>query len=114
MMVNFLIRFVSLILFFIQSESFSLLHMNSFSTKLCSHGMHGDGKVAVNSPVGNSVSVYKSSESLGAALCNDFVLSAQNAISRSGRFYVAVPGGSVLKMLGDLNALRNDVEWNKG
>ena len=66
-------------------SSFHLIHqMPQFSFKLSSHGVHDDGKVAVNSPKGNSVSIYNSPADLATALCNDFVLSAQNAITRSG------------------------------
>ena len=95
-------------------SSFHLIHqMPQFSFKLSSHGVHDDGKVAVNSPKGNSVSIYNSPADLATALCNDFVLSAQNAITRSGRFYVAVPGGSVLKMLGGLKEVGKEVDWSK-
>lgn len=95
-------------------SSLNLIHHRpQFSSRLSSHGVHNDGKVAVNSPKGNSVSVYNSPVELATALCNDFVISAQNAITRSGRFYVAVPGGSVLKMLGGLKDLGKEVDWSK-
>jgi hypothetical protein len=47
-----------------------------------------------------NVNVYHDQDKLAHALCNDFVSSAKNEISKKGSFYVAVPGGSVLKMLG--------------
>lgn len=96
-----------------RAGSFHLTGHKASSVRLFSHGVHEDGKVPVNSPVGNTVSIYKTAGDLGTALCNDFILSAQNAISRSGRFYVAVPGGSVLKMLGGLKTLGKDVDWKK-
>jgi hypothetical protein len=67
---------------------FRSVQLNSKKVGLRSHGVHEDGKTAVNSPKGNSVSIYKSPDSLATAVCNDFILSAQNAITRSGRFYV--------------------------
>lgn len=113
----------AMVCFFLQSlllcailgltKSFRQTKISLSSTRLHSHGVHDDGKVAANSHKGNSVSVYKSADELGLAVCNDFVLSAQNAISRSGRFYVAVPGGSVLKMLGGLKSMQSCVDWSK-
>ena len=67
---------------------FRFVQTKSKKVSLWSHGVHEDGKTAVNSPKGNSVSIYKSADSLATAVCNDFILSAQNAITRSGRFYV--------------------------
>jgi hypothetical protein len=67
---------------------FRFVQPKSKKVSLWSHGVHEDGKTAVNSPKGNSVSIYKSADSLATAVCNDFILSAQNAITRSGRFYV--------------------------
>lgn len=69
-------------------NSFHFAQLKSKKFSLWSHGVHEDGKTAVNSPRGNSVSIYKTPDSLATAVCNDFVLSAQNAITRSGRFYV--------------------------
>lgn len=69
---------------------FRLVQFKSRKVILWSHGVHEDGKFPVNSPKGNSVSIYKSPDSLATAVCNDFILSAQNAITRSGRFYVVM------------------------
>ena len=71
-------------------RSFHFTQTRLSSSSLRSHGVHEDGKIAIQSPEGNKVSIYKSTDSLAVALCNDFVLSAQNAISRSGRFFVVM------------------------
>ena len=73
---------------FISVESFRSVRPPRWSISLKSHGVHDDGKITLNTPSGNSVSVYQSPETLASALCNDFILSAQNAITRSGRFFV--------------------------
>lgn len=90
-----MISFVStlvVVAFLAAFSSVNCFHFAQLKSKkvsfLRSHGVHEDGKTAVNTPRGNSVSVYKTPDSLATAVCNDFVLSAQNAITRSGRFYV--------------------------
>lgn len=96
------------------SESYHLQKCFSQSIKL--YAYNEEGKVATNSALGNLVSVYESVESVQDAICNDFIISAQNAISRHDRFYCAVPGGSVLKMLSGLKKIHEDkgfLDWNK-
>jgi hypothetical protein len=85
-----MISFVSTLVVVAFLAAFSSVNCFRFvqPISLWSHGVHEDGKTAVNSPKGNSVSIYKSADSLATAVCNDFILSAQNAITRSGRFYV--------------------------
>jgi cytochrome bd-type quinol oxidase subunit 2 len=46
-----------------------------------------------------SVLVYKTPESLGSALCQDIKEAAVSRIKQKGSFYLAVPGGSVLKLV---------------
>ena len=69
-------------------------------------------KTPVNSVAGFTVSVYSPTE-LATALVQDFLQSAEAAIKRSGAFYCAVPGGSVLKMLGGLKEHKNAIDFSK-
>ena len=85
---NFL--FIILVALSVTVKSLHFTRTRLSSSSLRSHGVHEDGKIAIQSPKGNKVSIFKSTDSLALALCNDFVLSAQNAISRSGRFYVVM------------------------
>jgi hypothetical protein len=84
----FLYFTASVILFSSYSESYTLQKCTSFSSKLYAYSE--DGKIATNSALGNSVSIFESVESVQDALCNDFIISAQNAISRHDRFYVRI------------------------
>jgi 6-phosphogluconolactonase len=52
-------------------------------------------------------------EQLGAAVVKDFLTNAEAAIKKAGAFYCAVPGGSVLKMLGGLKEHKNDLDFSK-
>lgn len=59
------------------------------------------------------VNVYKSAEDVGLALCDDFVNEARKEIQSKGSFHVAVPGGSVLKLLSGLKASKLLIDWSK-
>lgn len=73
---------------------------------------HDWAKHPANTAKGFTVSVY-SAEQLGAAVVKDFLTHAEASIRRAGAFYCAVPGGSVLKMLGGLKEHKNDVDFSK-
>lgn len=73
---------------------------------------HAWAKTPVNSVSGFTVSVYSPTE-LATALVQDFLSQAEAAIKRSGAFYCAVPGGSVLKMLGGLKEHKNAIDFSK-
>eukprot|EP01041_Mallomonas_annulata_P006046 gene6046-12190_t len=60
-----------------------------------------------------SVNVCQTPESLAKFLCRDFVECAKKEIASKGSFFVAVPGGSVLKMLSGLKSISSEVDWNK-
>jgi 6-phosphogluconolactonase len=68
---------------------------------------------ALNSADGFSVSVYPTADDVGEAVCKDFLRAAKESISRHDRFLVAVPGGSVLKMLGNLKKHTNAIDYSK-
>jgi len=46
-------------------------------------------------------------------LCQDIVNVARESISTKGKFFIAVPGGSVLKLLSGLKNHPSDLDWNK-
>lgn len=52
---------------------------------------------------------------VGKALCQDVINVARDAISTRGKCFIAVPGGSVLKLLSGLktHATESGVDWNK-
>ena len=61
-----------------------------------------------------SVKVYPSSKVLAETLCQDIKQAATNEIDRKGSFYIAVPGGSVLKLLSTLTESEdNSIDWAK-
>ena len=60
-----------------------------------------------------SVKVYPSSKVLAKALCNDIKQKAKEEIDRKGSFYMAVPGGSVLKLLSALTESEDQLDWAK-
>ncbi|KAI8469186.1 MAG: glucosamine-6-phosphate isomerases/6-phosphogluconolactonase-domain-containing protein [Monoraphidium minutum] len=59
-----------------------------------------------------SVDVSPSEAAVGARLCEMVAAAARDGIARNGRFVVAVPGGSVLKMLGGLTSATG-IDWSK-
>jgi hypothetical protein len=50
---------------------------------------------------------------VGARLCERVAAAARASIAKKGSFLIAVPGGSVLKMLGGLKEAQG-VDWGKG
>jgi hypothetical protein len=88
---------LSILLFF--TAVASALKMPCRSTSLWMNAHPRTTTVATSATV---VNVFKTQESLATALCNDFITSATDGIKKKGSFYVAVPGGSVLKMLGGI------------
>ena len=59
------------------------------------------------------VRVYPTAEDVGRALCVDFIDQARLSIAARGAFYVAVPGGSVLKLLSGLRDSKTAIDWSK-
>ena len=60
------------------------------------------------------IDVRPTEAAVGARLCELFANAARDAIAEKGSFVVAVPGGSVLKMLGGLKEQKGAVDWSKG
>lgn len=60
-----------------------------------------------------TVLVYSNPETLGSALCRDIKEAAATAIQKQGAFYLAVPGGSVLKLLSGLTEYADSLDWSK-
>jgi len=59
------------------------------------------------------VKVYPTAADVGKALCKDVVQVAQEAIASRGRCFIAVPGGSVLKLLAGLKDHATELDWSK-
>lgn len=61
------------------------------------------------------VIVFKTKEAVASALCRDVLAVGAAAIASRGKFTLAVPGGSVLKMLGHLQAQpdKDAIDWSK-
>ena len=57
-----------------------------------------------------TVSVYPTTEAVGDALCKLIITEAQSAIAARGAFTLAIPGGSVLKLLAGLSGVET-VNW---
>ena len=57
--------------------------------------------------------IFPHLEALSQGLCSDFVSACQSEIASKGKFYAAVPGGSVLKMLAGLKSFKNEIDWSK-
>jgi 6-phosphogluconolactonase len=67
---------------------------------------------SVDAPCDLAVHAYATPEDQAAALCRHFEALAAESIRARGAFTVAVPGGSVLKMLGGL-AGSTRVDWSR-
>lgn len=59
------------------------------------------------------VNIYDTADVVGIELCNQFILSAKTEIKSKGAFYVAVPGGSALKLLKGLKDKKKEIDWSK-
>jgi 6-phosphogluconolactonase len=55
---------------------------------------------------------FKDAEHVGASLCTDIANKAEVKIMKTGKFTIAVPGGSVLKLLEGLKK-HAEVDWSK-
>ena len=56
--------------------------------------------------------IFPHLESLSKGVCSDFITTCQSEIASKGKFYAAIPGGSVLKMLAGLKSFKNEVDWS--
>lgn len=102
-----------------------LLHLNSYTlsfkhfiTPVHHHiSTSSSSKLNVSPSILNTYSVpieaYRTPEDVGEALCRHFVEKAKIEISTKGSFYVAVPGGSAVKLLRYLKPYKDLVDWSK-
>lgn len=77
--------------------------------------MYGTTNSPLPSTALPTIAIYPTSKDLGAKLCTDIKTAAALAISEKGAFYLAVPGGSALKLLSGLKNAANgpSVDWTK-
>lgn len=66
-----------------------------------------------NIRLSEKVKVFDTEKDVKTALCEDLISCARHEITTKGKFYVAVPGGSVLKMLSGLQLFPTDIDWTK-
>lgn len=59
------------------------------------------------------VTSLATTELVGESLCVGFVETAKAAIAERGSFYVAVPGGSAIKLLRYLKPYKESLDWSK-
>ena len=64
----------------------------------------------VNKP---QVNIYDTPDVVGTEMCNYFINAAKKEISAKGAFYVAIPGGSAVKLLKFLKDKKNEIDWSK-
>lgn len=57
--------------------------------------------------------VYESVDVVGSALCKEIIDIASKEIKDKNAFFIAVPGGSVLKLLAGLRVYKSSVDWSK-
>ena len=68
---------------------------------------------SVQLQMASKVLVFPTPDALGAQLCKDIIANGKFEIARKGSFSLAVPGGSVLKLLKALKPYKSDVDWSK-
>ncbi|KAJ1418992.1 glucosamine-6-phosphate isomerases/6-phosphogluconolactonase-domain-containing protein [Ochromonadaceae sp. CCMP2298] len=85
---------------------------------------HWDGRVAVTQrrfslhmsegrEGRERVSVFDTPEEVGGEVCREILAMAKAEIALKGSFFLAVPGGSVLKLLAPLKDAADAVDWSK-
>lgn len=62
---------------------------------------------------GPKIIVEKDVDAVGETLCDIVAKSANAAIAEKGHFAFAIPGGSILNMLMQMNTKYPDVDWSK-
>ena len=101
--------FLTFLLVMLITNSYSYLPNNSRyinrTLKLCA-GF--DSETSYSSTI-----VYPDDISLAKAVCNDLSSTVSSSIAERGKAFVAVPGGSVLKMLSGLKSNENTIDWSK-
>jgi 6-phosphogluconolactonase len=84
----------------------------SFGVKPISSQYHARLFAGAYGTTGPSVHIYKTSVDISTALCNDIAERAKEEITKKGSFFIAVPGGSVLKLLSGMKTL-SGIDWSK-
>jgi 6-phosphogluconolactonase len=59
------------------------------------------------------INTYATSEEVGKSLSEQFVNIARKEIDSKGSFFVAIPGGSAIKLFKYLVPLKNKIDWSK-
>ncbi|CAJ1429649.1 unnamed protein product [Effrenium voratum] len=62
----------------------------------------------------SSVIIKRDADAVASAVCAEVVKAAKEAVAARGAFALAIPGGSILKMLASGSSELQDVEWSKG
>ena len=72
-------------------------------------------KQQLSMAVDGKINVYKTKDDVALALCTEIIEEAQGAIGSRGKFTIAIPGGSVLKMLSKLCTMpeAKSLDWSK-
>lgn len=107
-MMNYFLSIVLLLSSMILCLSYLNIN-NNFRQKNCLLKLNSGG----NDGIYPSTYVYSSDLSLADALCEELLLLGKKYISMNGVFNVAVPGGSVLKMLTNLKSSSKELDWSK-
>ncbi|UPR03474.1 6-phosphogluconolactonase [Chloropicon primus] len=61
----------------------------------------------------SSVNVHNNKASLSASVCDEFASKAKESIAATGKFTVALSGGSLIQMLEGLKERKQEVDWSK-
>lgn len=57
--------------------------------------------------------VYQDSNAVGDALCKEIVETINYEVIKKGACFIAVPGGSVLRLLAGLKQYKDNADWSK-
>eukprot|EP00287_Rhodomonas_sp_CCMP768_P006889 CAMPEP_0196720402 /NCGR_PEP_ID=MMETSP1091-20130531/3206_1 /TAXON_ID=302021 /ORGANISM="Rhodomonas sp., Strain CCMP768" /LENGTH=309 /DNA_ID=CAMNT_0042061631 /DNA_START=17 /DNA_END=946 /DNA_ORIENTATION=- len=71
------------------------------------------GAISMSTTTGPRTIVEKDVEAVGETLCDMVAKAATSAIADKGHFAFAIPGGSILNMLVQMNTKYPDLDWSK-
>jgi 6-phosphogluconolactonase len=105
------ITLLFLVILITNSYSYSYYSNNKFINKSLIN--LGTSSEFTNTGIYPTTIVYHDDITLAKAVCNDLLTIVTSSIKEKGKAFVAVPGGSVLKMLSGLKSNKNDIDWTK-